>query len=101
MSHVTAAIVAGKTVTLLLGSLISYLSWKAYRRTGSQPLRSLAVGVGVVTAGAVLGGLVDLFVRTEELGLGPSEGSLLVGVLVNSLLTAVGFAIITYSLYGE
>lgn len=101
MTHVTTAIVASKTVILLLGSLITYLSWRAYRRTGARPLRSLAIGFGVVTAGAILAGIVDMFLAPGDLGLGLTEASILLGVLVNSVLTAVGFAVITYSLYVE
>jgi len=101
VTHVTTAIVASKTVILILGSLITYLSWKAYRRTGARPLRSLAIGFGVVTAGAILAGVVDLFLGPGDFGLGLTEDSLLIGVLINSALTAVGFAVITYSLYVE
>ena len=91
MSHVPTAIVATKTVILLLGALITYLALKAYRRTGSSSLRALAIGFGVVTLGAVMGGVAH-----QALGV-----SLSIGVLVESLLTALGFAIIVYSLYTE
>lgn len=91
MSHLTTAIVATKTVTLILGSLITYFSLKAYRRTGQSALRSLAIGFGIVTAGAVVAGILDLFTSLD----------LLVGVLVNSVLTMVGFVFITYSLYAD
>ena len=91
MSHVPTAIVATKTVILLLGALITYLALKAYRRTGSSSLRALAIGFGVVTLGAVMGGVAH-----QALGV-----SLSIGVLVESLLTALGFAIIVYSLYAE
>jgi len=100
--HVQAAIVASKTVILLLGSLITYLSYKAYRRTGAKPLRALAIGFGIVTAGAILAGGVDLALGAGLLGPGVTESrNLLYGVLVNGVFTAVGFAVITYSLYAE
>jgi hypothetical protein len=91
VSHLTTAIVATKTVTLILGSLITYFSWKAFRRTRAPALRALAIGFGVVTFGAVVAGVVDLLTPLD----------LLVGVLVNSVLTMVGFVFITYSLYVE
>lgn len=89
MAHLESAIVVTKTVTLVLGSLIAFLSYRAYRRTGVAALRSLAVGFGIVTVGAILAGVTDQFT-----GLG-----LAVGVLLQSALTLVGFAVITYSLY--
>ena len=91
MSHVEIAIVATKTVTLGLGALIAYLSYKAYARTGEPALRALSVGFAAVTLGAVAGGVIDLVL---PLGF-------LYGVLVQSLLTLVGFAVITYSLYAD
>ena len=91
MPHIDTAIVVAKTLTLVFGGLVTYLSFKAYRRTGSDPLRSLAIGFGVITAGAILGGAVDVF----------SSLGVLYGVLVQSVLTTVGFAIITYSLYAD
>lgn len=91
MSHLTTAIVATKTVTLILGSLITYFSLKAFQRTGAPALRALAVGFGIITLGAVVAGVVDLLTPLD----------LLVGVLVNSVLTMVGFVFITYSLYAE
>ena len=84
-------IVAFKTVTLLLGGLITYFAFKAYRRTGSSALRALSVGFGIVTAGALLAGLVDQVLHYQALD----------ALLVESALTVVGFAIILYSLYAE
>ncbi|MFB6189224.1 MAG: hypothetical protein ABEI57_05025 [Halapricum sp.] len=84
-------IVGLKTLTLLLGGLITYFSYTAYRRTRSPALRALAIGFGLVTVGSILAGVVDL-----ALGL-PIEVSL----LVESTLTALGFAVIVYSLYAR
>ena len=75
----------------MLGSLITLFSYRAYRRTGATALRALAVGFAVVTVGTILAGVVDRFT-----GLG-----FLVGALLQSTLTLVGFAIITYSLYAD
>lgn len=91
MSHVTVAIAATKTATLLLGALITYLSWRAYSRTGAPALRALSIGFAFVTLGALLGGVADLFIPVD----------FTVGVLVQSTLTMVGFAVLTYSLYVE
>jgi hypothetical protein len=91
MTHLTTAIVVVKTLTLAFGGLITYLSYRAYSRTGARPLRALAVGFGVVTLGAIAAGLLDQFTPLD----------LRWSVLVESLLTLVGFAVITYSLYAE
>ena len=89
MNHVTTLVVALKTITLLLGGLITYFALKAYRRTGSPALRALAIGFGFVTFGAFLAGIADQ-------GLGIDRSFVLV---IESALTAIGFAVITYSLY--
>jgi hypothetical protein len=82
-------IIGAKTGILLLGGSITYYAASAYRRTGDESLRALAVGFGVVTFGSLLGGILD-----QTLGV-----SLGVGVAVNSVLTAAGFAFILYSLF--
>lgn len=89
MSPHETAIIALKTITLLLGGLITYLAAKAARRTGARPLRLLALGFGIVTLGALIAGVVD-----RLLGL-PFQ----LGLLVESVLVAVGFAVIVVSLY--
>ena len=82
-------IIALKTVILLLGSGISYIAYRAYRRTGAPSLRALSVGFGVITVGALLAGIAN-----QVLGV-----SFRLGVLLNSLLTVIGFGVIIYSLY--
>ncbi len=91
--HAGTAIAVTKLGTLVLGGLISYLGWRAYSRTGAAPLRALAVGFAIVTVGAAAGGVVDQFLFGSQ--------STLWGVLVSSVLTLVGFGVITYSLYME
>ncbi|WP_302079995.1 DUF7521 family protein [Salinibaculum rarum] len=83
------AIVALKTITLILGAIIAYLAYKAYRRTGAEPLRFLAYGFGFVTFGSLLAGVID-----QVLNL-----SFRLGQLVETALVTVGFAVIVYSLY--
>lgn len=89
MNHLPTLVVGLKTVTLVLGGLVTYFAYQAYSRTGSPALRALALGFGAITLGALLAGITDQFlVADRDLAL-----------VVESLLTAVGFAIITYSLY--
>jgi hypothetical protein len=91
MVHVESAVVALKTVTLVLGGLITYFAFKAYRRTGAKPLRALALGFGAVTLGSLLAGGVDRLLAIDAT----------YALAVESSLTAIGFAIILYSLYAE
>ena len=88
---ITSAVVALKTITLVLGGLITYYAVRAYRRTRARPLGLLAVGFGVVTVGALLAGLAD-----QAFGFDTSTV-----LLVESVLTAAGFGVILYSLYAE
>ncbi|MFB6073360.1 MAG: hypothetical protein ABEJ88_10400 [Halobacterium sp.] len=90
MSHYTV-LIALKTITLLLGGMVTYFAAKAWQRTGSPALRSLAIGFGFVTLGALLAGVADQFLGVERT----------FAVLTESALTAVGFAVIVYSLYAD
>jgi len=86
-------IVATKTLTLVLGGLITYYSYQAYKRTEARELGALALGFGVMTMGAFFGGLLHLgFSQFFEI-------ELVVPVFIESLLIAAGFGIILYSLY--
>ena len=99
MTHVATGVVIAKalTLTLVLGGLVTYFSFRAYRRTGSPALRSLAIGFGIVTLGSLFAGILD-----QILPLIYSDiDQFLFGVLVESWLTALGFAVIVYSLYAE
>ncbi|WP_144905549.1 DUF7521 family protein [Halobellus captivus] len=88
---VTPIAVALKTMTLLLGGAITLYSFRAFRRTGSAALRALTAGFGVVTVGAIVAGVVDQL-STLDPG---------VALVVESLFTTIGFAVILYSLYVE
>lgn len=98
MSHLTVAIAVANTAIVVLGALIAYLALVAYRRTEARELRALAVGFGIVTLGSLLGGAVDLAGGGVALLAGRA---LLIGVLVQSAVIAVGFGVITYSLYRD
>ena len=87
--HLNLIIVIAKTAILVLGGSITYYALRAHRRTGDPSLRALAIGFGIVTAGALLGGLLHQVVGLD----------LAVGIAINSLLTAVGFGGIVYSLF--
>ncbi|MFC7250954.1 hypothetical protein ACFQJ5_14040 [Halomicroarcula sp. GCM10025324] len=87
-------IVVSKTLILIIGGLITYYSYQAYQRTGSPEHKWLTYGFGVVTLGAILGGVLDIvvgeFLNTELIS---------TSVFVSSSMTAIGLGIILYSLY--
>lgn len=85
----TSLIVALKTITLLLGGLITFLAYKAYRRTRSRSLGALAAGFGIVTCGTLVAGAVDQLL----------DAGFQVGLLIESVLITIGFGVIVYSLY--
>ena len=89
MNGVITAIAVVKFVILFLGGGITYIAFKAYRRTGEDSLRVLGVGFGIITLGAILTGVANQFFSI----------GLALGVLINSLFVALGLAVIMYSLY--
>lgn len=91
MSFVDTGIVAMKTVTLMLGGLITYFAYRASRRTDSVALQALTLGFAVITGGSILAGALNQL----------ADLRLQLSVLIQSVTTALGFAIITYSLYVE
>lgn len=89
MNGVVTAIAVVKFIILLLGGGITYIAYRAYRRTGEDSLRVLGIGFGVITLGALLTGVANQFFLL----------SLARGVLINSVFVAIGLAVIMYSLY--
>lgn len=91
MMWVETAIVVVKTIILLLGSGITYIAFRAYRRTETPSLGVLGIGFGVITFGMLLAGIAHQVLSV----------SLETGILINSVLVAIGLAIVMYSLYLE
>jgi len=89
MTHEQSLVVALKTLTLLAGGLITFYAVRAYRRTGSDALRALAIGFGVVTLGSLLAGGLDQVATVD-----PE-----IALVVESSFTLVGFLAILYSLF--
>lgn len=88
---ITLAIALLKTLTLIIGGSITLFSYRAYRRTGSTALWALTLGFGIVTVGALLAGIIDqIFPVARNIAL-----------VVESVFTTAGFAVILYSLYVE
>ncbi|WP_222916106.1 hypothetical protein [Natrinema sp. SYSU A 869] len=83
------ALAVVKTLVLVVGGIITYFAFKAYRRTRQPALGYLTAGFGLVTLGLVLAGMLY-----ELLGVG-----LATGILLESLLVLAGFLVIAYSMY--
>ncbi|MFB6143093.1 MAG: hypothetical protein ABEJ30_07090 [Halorientalis sp.] len=84
-------VVVANTVVLVLGGVVVHLAYRAYRRTGRGEMRRFAVGFGLVTLGLLFGGGLHQVLGTR----------LVVATLAQSSLTALGFGILTYSLYAD
>ncbi|WP_254762422.1 DUF7521 family protein [Natrinema marinum] len=90
MNEYALPIAVANTATVLTGGAIAMLAYRAFRRTGAAALRAVAVGFAVIVAGSVLGGCIHLLWDAVALG-----------VALQSAVTALGFAILLYSLYAE
>lgn len=84
-------LVAIKTITLVCGAGLTWFTYKAYRRNGTTPLRSLCIGIGLITAGTLLAGTLHLVLAFPVVR----------SVIVQSSFTATGFVMLLYSLYSE
>ena len=91
MVTLTALVVVANTITLVFGAAIVSFAYRAHRRTGSRALRALTIGLGLVTIGALFGGLFHQL----------AGGSLLQGVAVQSGFSAAGFVVLAYSLVAD
>ncbi|WP_247003056.1 DUF7521 family protein [Halosolutus gelatinilyticus] len=83
------ALAVVKTLVLVVGGVITFFAFKAYRRTRQRALGYLATGFGIVTLGLVLAGMLYEVLRVP----------LALGILLESLLVLIGFLVIAYSLY--
>jgi len=89
MTYLEAAIVLVKVLTLFAGGAIAHFSYKAYVKTDNAGLGALCAGFTAITAGAVFGGFIDVGLSLD----------IRYGVLVQSVLTFLGFVVILYSLF--
>jgi hypothetical protein len=78
-----------KLVTVVLGVVVVYLGWKAYRASRRKPLLWLTVGMLIMTLGAVSEGAATL-------GLGWTLDQ---SHIFEGIVTLVAFAVLVYSLY--
>ena len=86
--EIQLALAVVKTLILVVGGVVTYLAFSAYRRTYDRSLGFLAVGFGFIVIGVSLAGI------TFEL----LNVSLGVGILIESLFVLLGLSTIAYSL---
>lgn len=83
-------LVIAKLATLAFGLLITYQAYMGYRRTGSRPLRYVAVGFLFISVGLVIEGLLYEF---DLLSIYQASA-------LQTTVAAIGMLFILYSLYG-
>lgn len=86
--EVQLAIAAVKTLILVVGGMVTYLAFRAYKRTEERSLGLLAGGFGLIVVGVLLAGFTF---EMLDIAFG-------VGILVESLFVLAGLSIIAYSL---
>ncbi|MEF8773939.1 MAG: hypothetical protein V5A23_08710 [Halobacteriales archaeon] len=91
MTHIDTLVVVLKSLSLVMGGLVTYFAYRAFDRTGSRALRALTVGFAIVTVGAMAAGVADQFLMVPDA----------YALAVESAMTTLGFGIILYSLYAE
>lgn len=79
-----------KLIIVLLGTVLVYLGFKGYRRTGSKDMIFLSIGFGLITAGSVAAGILFEFLGFELVDVS----------IVEAVMVIVGFGSLIYSVYG-
>ncbi|MFB6300430.1 MAG: hypothetical protein ABEH65_09235 [Halobacteriales archaeon] len=84
-------------IVLILGSILTILSYQTYRRNGRRPLRVATFGFAAITVGALIEAFYQLGVRgSYELG----GRELLALQTIEGMLIAIGLAALFYSIRG-
>ena len=84
-------VVTVDAVALVLGTLITHLAYRAYRRTRERELRTFTAGFALLTLGFLAGGGLHWLLGVD----------LLVGLLARSVLVVLGLVALVYSLYAD
>jgi hypothetical protein len=80
-----------RALTAVVGLFVAVLAYRGFRRNGVPKMRSLAVGLGLLTAGVFL-------VVTVVNGVGAGPGVVL---LARGLVTVMGLCAVLYALLYE
>ncbi|WP_255197345.1 DUF7521 family protein [Halorarius litoreus] len=65
MTDTTLALTAVRVVVFVLGVAVTAISFRAYQRERTRYLRDATVGLGIITAGVLLEGLLFQFTSLE------------------------------------
>lgn len=84
----TAVLVFVRVIVLVLGVLITYYSFQAYRRTGTPYMRNATLGFGIITLGVFLEGVLFEFAGLD----------LAVVHIIESVAIGLGFLVLLFSL---
>ncbi|MFT4882551.1 MAG: heme/copper-type cytochrome/quinol oxidase subunit 3 [Natronomonas sp.] len=87
-AEVQLAVAVVKTLILVVGGSVTYLAYRAYRRTHDESLRLLSVGFGLIVVGVLLAGFT-FEILMVDIG---------VGILIESLFVLMGLSVVAYSL---
>lgn len=90
MPEIPLILRALKLVIVVLGSVLVYLGAKGYLRTRHKGMVFLSLGFGLITAGSFAAGVLFEFLGFQFVDVS----------IVESIMVAVGFAILIYSIYG-
>ncbi|ELZ79067.1 DUF7521 family protein [Haloferax larsenii] len=80
-----------KIAALLLGSVVTWLAYRAYQRTQIEGLQYFALGLLVITIGTFLVGILHHIFHVPSIQ----------GMLYESIIACVGFVVMIYGLYGQ
>jgi hypothetical protein len=75
---------------VLLGSIITYLGFIAYRKHGNRGMLFMSIGFALISIGSSVAGLLFEFVGF----------TLLEAVVISAFANCIGFALLVYSIYG-
>lgn len=85
----SAIVLIGKLLTVILGLLIAYRGYQGYQRTSSQPMLFISVGFVFISAGGALGCSIQKAI----------DITVPLASLLQPLLIGVGMVSILYSMY--
>jgi hypothetical protein len=83
----SAGLVA-RGVTAIVGLFVATLAYRGYRRNGSDKMRALAIGIGLLTAGVFVAVLL-----ADTIGSGAG-----IILLVRGLVTVIGLCVVLYAI---
>ena len=84
----TAILLVVRLLVFALGILITYYSFEAYRRTGTDYMRNAAIGFGIITLGVFIEGVLFEFGGLD----------LAVVHVIESVAIGLGFLVLLVSL---